>query len=110
MAEIGRGRVAATPRECYPRDWRALGLGNQTTGQAAVRKRFNTPGGGGAEVDYRVRSTDYGLRRGKGVVGEGDYGLQTTDYGFQRAEGKGLCALYSVLRTLKSRAQGLCAL
>lgn len=23
---IGRGRIAAAPRECYPRDWRALGL------------------------------------------------------------------------------------
>ena len=92
MAKIGRGRVAATPRECYPRDWRALGLGNQTTGQAAVRKRFNTLGGGGAEVDYGVRSTDYGLRRGKG-----DYGGQSKDY---RRQGSGLCALYSVLRNL----------
>ena len=97
MAEIGRGRVAATPRECYPRDWRALGLGNQTTGQAAVRKRFNTPGGGGAEVDYRVRSTDYGLRRGKGVVGEGDYGLQTTDYKGLRVRVCARCNQYSVL-------------
>ena len=23
---IGRGRIAAAPRECYPRDWHALGL------------------------------------------------------------------------------------